>query len=98
MNFILNKLRRPQTPISVDVGTSSAKIVDENTSRQYLRISNVSSNDVFLALGEDAILNGGVYLAPDGGTIEFNTLNLYTGEIHAIADTGAENKVAITEG
>ncbi|MFA5772975.1 MAG: hypothetical protein WC974_09620 [Thermoplasmata archaeon] len=71
-------------PASGSVGTSSAELVATNSNRKSLIIKNISINTISLGLGQTAILNAGLTLAP----YEVWTMNEYTfvtGAINAIA-------------
>lgn len=82
-------------PTSASVGTSSSSIVASNGNRKSLIIKNLSVNTISFGLGQTAILNSGLTLAP----YEVWTMNEYTfvtGAINAIA-SDTSSAVSIQE-
>lgn len=85
------------SPVATTAGTSSAQLVASNSSRKGLIITNYSNNWVFLAFsGGTAVLEGGVPLAPNGGSYNMTKDDFTTGQVNAIA-TAASSKVAVQE-
>jgi len=79
------------TNSNATVTTSNTVVVASNTARKYLCLVNSGSNPVFLGLGATAVADKGVYLAPNGGSFEINTDNLFIGAINGIAVGGSSN-------
>jgi hypothetical protein len=85
------------TPSAATVGTSDGVVLSANKNRRHSKFTNLSPTAwVFLAEGSAAISNGGIALAPNGGTHEMNSLNLFRGDVHAIST--ASSNLAISEG
>ena len=81
----------------VDVGTDSTEVAAFNSERRYLALVNDSDTDVYLALGEDAVLNKGIRLNASGGSYEMlEGQNLYTGAVNAIA-SAATKRLTVQE-
>lgn len=74
-----------QAAVTINSSTS-AKIVDLNLDRVYLRIDNVGNQGVHLKLQAAAVdnLKVGIYI-PSDGFWEMPTDNIYTGEVSGIA-------------
>jgi hypothetical protein len=81
---------------TVDSGASTA-IVPANVLRKYLAITNDSSVDVYIAIGVPAIVNKGVLLKANGGSIVFGGETLITGAVNGIAASSTAN-VSFMEG
>ena len=58
-----------QTPSSATVTTASTEILSAGA-RRWAVITNLGTDGVFIAVGQTAILNAGMYLAP-GGVMNF---------------------------
>lgn len=82
---------------NISVGSSTTKVLDANTSRRFVKIVNDSSEVIYLALGDTAVLNKGIRLSASGGSFSINALNLYQGIIHAICTSGSKN-ITVVEG
>ena len=72
------------------IGLASTQVLATQAARIHSLIINDSDTDIYLALGEAAVLNKGPKLLP-GGVFEISWYNLYTGAINAICATA--NKV-----
>lgn len=81
------------------VGTASGKILDARTARTYGIVINDSLDNIYISLGQAAVVGGGIKITPNGN-FEMSGLmgNLYDGEIYAIAETSGGNNVLVTEG
>lgn len=95
---MITRLERNQTPQTVNVTTSSTKIADANTARAYLRITNISDTDIYLALGATAEDVKGIFLDAAGGTFEIKPENLFVGQINGIHGGAGNKAVVFTEG
>jgi hypothetical protein len=78
----------------VSVGDSTTEIVDPFTGRYELTIVNDSDEVIYLGLDEDAVLNEGVRLNPNGGS--FST-DVFTGAVDGICASGASGNVTVLE-
>jgi hypothetical protein len=75
--------------------TASTLILSANNTRQYARISNLSTDDVYLALGTTSVASKGILLTTKA-SYEINPLNSFKGAVYAIASTTGAN-LAVTE-
>lgn len=81
---------------SVIIGTGSTKVLLFNEERGYATIVNDSDEDIYLALGADAVLNSGVRLNAYGGSLEIGGGgDNYFGEVSAICTTGGKRVVVM---
>ncbi len=77
----------------VSVGSSSTQILAANTSRIAAIVVNDSDEDVYVNLSGTAVMNEGVLLTANGGSLREEA---YTGEITGICTSGSKN-VTVTE-
>lgn len=82
-------------PTSATVGVTSATILNNNTSRKGLVLTNISTNTISIGIGTAALLYKGISLTP-GGTWTMGEYTFYTGSIQAIA-SAASSELAIQE-
>jgi len=75
----------------ISIGAVSTLVVAANSSRNILTLVNDSSQDIYIALGTDAILNKGRRLNKRGGTFTISGEYPYKGAIYAICITGGAN-------
>jgi hypothetical protein len=82
---------------TVVVDTSNSPVLPVNNDRiAALLINNDSSNDIYLALGEDAAANKGIWLKSGGGWFQIDRDMPWTGAVNGIANTAACN-LLVTE-
>lgn len=84
------------SPVPISVSNSSSIIAASNVSRKFLRISNFSSESVWLQYGAAAAVSRGVRLTTNS-FFEITSIELYTGDVHAISG-GATVDVDVFEG
>jgi hypothetical protein len=91
-------LTTPSAPTAATVGAASAKAFNANAAARYRLFINTSSNWISLGLGQAAVFNSGITIAPNGGAYEMTAPagNLYLGDIYAIA-AGAGSNLAFQE-
>lgn len=77
-------------PTSATVGVSSASAVSSNASRKGLVLVNTSQNTISLGVGNTAVLNSGITLAPNGVWV-MDEYTFSTGAINAIASAASSN-------
>ena len=77
--------------------TVSALVLAEDALRKHATLVNASDVGIWLAFGEAAVVGTGVFLAAAGGSYEIDGNNLFTGEIYAIAASGAGKVLAGAE-
>lgn len=94
-------------PEGADVPATGVRLLPAQKGRKLAVIVNASlTHPMFLALKtsptgseNQAVVNKGIYLSPNGGAYEINETNLYKGEIWAIhADAGNTHPVTIQRG
>lgn len=73
---------------SRSVAITSTLILAENAVRVWAAVVNQGANDVWLRLGEPAVLNTGIYLKAGGGAVILDMITTpWYGEVRAIAIT-----------
>ena len=85
------------TDTKVAVGTDTTVVLAANPRRHEAVFVNDSNQPIYLARGNDAVLNQGIRLNAAGGSYEINRNNLFLGAINAIAEGGAKN-LCVSEG
>lgn len=79
---------------AISVGSGSTKILNKNTRRGYVTIVNDSDSVIYLAFGEDAVMNSGTRLNPLGGSYEIGGGgDNYFDEVSAICAGGGKTLV-----
>ena len=58
-------------PAGVDVTTSTTVVLAANGDREVAVVVNDSDEVIYLAIGNDAALNKGIRLNPNGGSVQF---------------------------
>ena len=82
---------------SVTVGNTTTPVVGANTHRADLVLVNDGDEPIYLARGNDAVMNAGIRLNAAGGAYEINEVNHFTGVINAICASGQKN-LTVSEG
>lgn len=77
---------------AVNVAATSTPVLGVEEQASYRLLVNDSDTSIYLGLGVIAVVNSGIRLNANGGWIEFNALNRYSGTINAIHG-GVGNKV-----
>lgn len=77
------------TNTAVTVATTPTTVLVANGKRKYAIIVNDSTEPVYLKLGAGAVLNSGIRLNAQGGSILIDKNNLYTGLITGICTSGS---------
>jgi hypothetical protein len=85
----------PSAPSAVSVGVASALALAANANRKGLKLINTSNAIISLGLGNPAVLNSGITLAPYG-VFQMDEYDFDLGAINAIASAAASN-LAIQE-
>ena len=83
------------TNSNVSVGNTSTEVIAGSSGRQMLMLSNDSDETIYLAVGAAAVLNKGIRLNANGGSVTFEANSLIgpvlTKTINAICTTGTKN-------
>jgi hypothetical protein len=90
------KLRKINN-FGVAVTIASISILASNPLRKHATIINSSDVVIWLGFGEAAVVGQGIYIEPAGGAYEIDGNNLFTGDIFAIAVSGAAKRVVGVE-
>ena len=85
------------TDTSVTVGVATGEALAANVARANAVFVNDSSETIYLARGNDAVVGSGIRLNANGGSYEIDGGNLFVGAINAIA-TGAGANLTVSEG
>lgn len=79
--------------LSVDIGTSSTRILDANAERNYTILINDSDTVIYIGLGHVALLNYGLRLEANGGRHEFTGDHIWRGYIDGIHGAAGTKKL-----
>jgi len=87
------------THSAVTVGSSTTEVLAASATRLYVLLVNNSSEDIYIKLGAEAVMNQGIRINAGGGSYEMSKLigNLYVGVINGICTSGSKILLA-TEG
>lgn len=77
--------------------TNNTLIVPSNPRREYLIISNLSTNPVFINFNSDANIETGLKINPEGNYEFYSSILPYFGSIYAISGNGQNVNLAIME-
>lgn len=81
--------------VAVQTVTTEVRLANER--RADMELVNISNQWIFLGRDNDAVLNEGIALAPNGGAYHIGPDNLFKGAINAIAE-GGDKILTISEG
>ena len=84
------------TNTKISVGSSTTVILGNRESRKCAIIVNDSDEAVYLSLSDTAVMNEGIRLNANGGSLEINAGNMYKGVIAGICTSGSKN-VTVSE-
>ena len=62
------RTRSQSNPVTITVGTSVTKILDNNPNRLSYVVINLSANDLYIGFDRAPGATNGIYLAPNGGS------------------------------
>lgn len=72
--------------------------INSNSNRKKLTIHNVGSNPAYCFEGVVGTFGTGIYLPPNGGGYQWDSLGLFTGDIFFITATGLTTTISFSEG
>jgi len=78
------------TTSNVTVGNTSTLVLAANADRKVASFVNDSDETIYLSRGNAAELHKGIRLNANGGSFEISGVNLYTGNIYAICESGGK--------
>ncbi len=81
----------------VTVGAATAEALAANPARANAVFVNDSTETIYLARGNAAVIGSGIRLNAAGGSYEIDAANMFRGAINAIA-TGAGANLTVSEG
>lgn len=79
----------------VSIGSSSTSVLSANSNRKFAIFINDSNEIIYLNLSDTAVMNEGVRLNANGGSIELTKPFLYTGAVTAICASGSKNLTVV---
>ena len=86
-----------QTPDSTLVGDTNTEIVATNPNRIAVFLVNIGKNNVWLSCDENAILDKGLLLAANGGSLLIDSTAFSKGVINGICNSGKSSIIAFQE-
>jgi len=75
----------------VTVANGSTLVLSPRTGRKYALLVNDSDETIYVALGDDAVVNSGIPLFPYGGSLEIDGEQPFKGVVRAICTSGGKN-------
>lgn len=87
--FVQDNRGRGQTPGSVTVTTTSTEILPANENRKWAIITNKGNVDVFIAIGQTALLDRGMVLGRSGGSITLDEDLMSIEAVNGIVQAGS---------
>ena len=82
---------------AVPIQDESTEVRPANPARADMELVNDSNQPIYLARGNDAVMNEGIRLNANGGSYHIGPDNLFLGAINAIA-TGGDKILTFSEG
>ena len=88
------------THTEATVTTGSGAALAANNDRVYVCLVNISDTDMFLRLGEAAVVSEGIQLNSGGSSYEISRQagNIYRGVINVIHNGAGNKTLLVTEG
>ena len=86
-----------QVPTSTTVSSTSTQIVAAAPLRKWCIVTNIGKKDIFAAVGQTALLNKGILIGRDGGSMLMDASVMSTQELNGITEEGTTT-IAIQEG
>lgn len=76
-------------PENAIVSATSSVIIPANVNRNWCMLTNIGNRDVFVALGQTAEINKGIFLGRQGGAISLGANIMSVEVINGITDGGS---------
>jgi hypothetical protein len=73
------------------IGATTTEVVAANEARKYLILVNDSNEAIYLSLGSAAVMNKGIRLNANGGSLEIAGEHPFRGAINGICTSGGKN-------
>ena len=80
---------------AVTVGTTTTELIAANELRVFASIVNDSDEAMYLAFGEDAVMNSGYRINASGGSYVINDINLTLLAVNGICASGQKNACVV---
>ena len=97
---MVNPLVRPIRTVTdsfATIGAASGLALAANVQRVNAVFVNDSSETIYLARGNAAVIGSGIRLNANGGSYEIDSSNLFLDDVYGIA-TGAGSNLTVSEG
>ena len=93
--FITNRINtgNGQIPDSVSITNTSGEILAANTIRKWCYLTNLGSRDVFIAIGQTALINKGILLGKQGGSLDLDSDIMSEETINGITLSGSSTVI-----
>ena len=78
------------TASNATVGNTTTQILPKNSGRVYAVIVNDSDEAIYIGLGVAAVLNKGIRLNANGGSIEIDGEQPFRGAVNGICASGSK--------
>ncbi len=78
------------TSDNATVAVTTTQILPKNSGRVYAVIVNDSDESIYIGLGVDAVLNKGIRLNANGGSIEIDGEQPFRGAVNGICASGGK--------
>ena len=76
-------------PSSITVTTTSTQILAFNSARNWCILTNIGNKDIYMAAGQTAIVNNGIFLSKGGGTFEMTSGVMFINGLNGITASGS---------
>ena len=83
-------------PTTATIAATTTEALPARSGRKYAVITNISDQNIYLALGADAVQDAGIMLAPYGGNYTISGDGPFRGAVNAICASGGK-KLSILE-
>ena len=80
-------------PLATTIAGTTTEAVPENLNRKYLAVCNDSDEVMYLSFNRDAVMNRGIRLNANGGTLELVGPHIFTSAINAICASGSKELI-----
>jgi predicted flap endonuclease-1-like 5' DNA nuclease len=84
-------------PATFNVTNASQVVLAANANRKLLLLSNPSSNPIYIAFGNPAVVGSGIFLAANTGTLVLTRESITTGDVRAISTVAGPSVLCIQE-
>ena len=93
-NVITTDITEGINNFNVTVNATSTTILSANANRKLLILVNDSNQNIYITLGETAVINSAIRLNANGGSLTLDN-PIYTGQISAICASGNKKIIGV---